>query len=364
MSGYTAEQDAPVGSVAYKVPCRDVVTINYTGAVTEGKSVRFTIPNGTITYLGSTDGQGKCITFTMPGSNATISKDADEQDYTFANITLKETFSGNESQGLQATLDGSSLATISIPTAISVTGVTLNRTFTPGKPATLMLPFNTTYWGKEHHGASFHTFTGVTFNETTQKWEATMTELDKGDGAYNGGALVANTPYIVVPTASSITLTNGGTLCTAEGGNKATESGDWMFRGTYEEVKWTTEPTGIYGFSAQDVAADGISQGQFVKVGSYVRVKPMRCYLEYKNGSANFARRHAAAKAATANELPETITVRFIGSDGQQTAIGTLDTRTGDITLDGWYDMNGRKLNGKPATNGVYINNGKKVIIK
>ena len=90
----------------------------------------------------------------------------------------------------------------------------------------------------------------------------------------------------------------------------------------------------------------------------------MRCYLEYKNGSANFARRHAAAKAATADELPETITVRFIGSDGQQTAIGTLDTRTGDITLDGWYDMNGRKLNGKPATNGIYVNNGKKVIIK
>ena len=29
-----------------------------------------------------------------------------------------------------------------------------------------------------------------------------------------------------------------------------------------------------------------------------------------------------------------------------------------------WYSLDGRKLNGKPNTKGVYINNGKKVVIK
>lgn len=31
---------------------------------------------------------------------------------------------------------------------------------------------------------------------------------------------------------------------------------------------------------------------------------------------------------------------------------------------DSWYDLQGRKLKGKPAQKGVYINNGKAVVIK
>ena len=31
---------------------------------------------------------------------------------------------------------------------------------------------------------------------------------------------------------------------------------------------------------------------------------------------------------------------------------------------DTWYDLNGRRLNGKPTQRGIYINNGKKTIIK
>jgi hypothetical protein len=31
---------------------------------------------------------------------------------------------------------------------------------------------------------------------------------------------------------------------------------------------------------------------------------------------------------------------------------------------DGWYDLNGRKLDGKPTTKGVYIHNGRKMVVK
>ena len=58
--------------------------------------------------------------------------------------------------------------------------------------------------------------------------------------------------------------------------------------------------------------------------------------------------------------------MRLVGSNGETTAIGTIDMRTGgfDFDADGWYDMNGRRLSGKPSQKGVYINNGKMVIVK
>jgi hypothetical protein len=31
---------------------------------------------------------------------------------------------------------------------------------------------------------------------------------------------------------------------------------------------------------------------------------------------------------------------------------------------DGWYTLDGRKLAGKPTVSGVYVNNGRKVVIK
>ena len=31
---------------------------------------------------------------------------------------------------------------------------------------------------------------------------------------------------------------------------------------------------------------------------------------------------------------------------------------------DVWFDLSGRKLNGKPVKKGVYVQNGKKVVIK
>lgn len=51
---------------------------------------------------------------------------------------------------------------------------------------------------------------------------------------------------------------------------------------------------------------------------------------------------------------------------------GEGDNATGIINVsaearnnaDGWYSLDGRKLVDKPRQNGIYINNGKKVVIK
>jgi hypothetical protein len=80
----------------------------------------------------------------------------------------------------------------------------------------------------------------------------------------------------------------------------------------------------------------------------------------------------ALAKSSTENEitsldsLPETVEVFVIDdSTGGTTSLGHLNTVTGEfVTDDRWYDLNGRKLQGKPTTKGTYYNNRKKVIIK
>jgi len=93
----------------------------------------------------------------------------------------------------------------------------------------------------------------------------------------------------------------------------------------------------------------------------------MRCYLVYngstEGGTFQNARRRTRG-TSDIDGLPQTITVVLLNSNGETTGIGTLDTKTGELSFDGWYDMNGRKLSGKPTTKGMYINNGKKIVIK
>ena len=233
--------------------------------------------------------------------------------------------------------------------------VNYTRTFTAGKPSTVCLPF--AYVPKA--GEKFYTFAGITKEDGN--YIANMMEED-------GTRLSANTPYLYVPSETGITDFNG-TYAIGDNFDESyyTEDGDWIFRGIYKGEEWDYEPKGIYGFSAQD-ANDGITQGQFVKVGEYVRIKPMRCYLEYKYGGEDYAeaRVRTPRNAAKEETLPETISVRLISADGVVTGIGSLHADTGEVTLDdaAWYSLDGTRFSSKPTRKGIYVNNGKKVIIK
>ena len=226
--------------------------------------------------------------------------------------------------------------------------VTYQRSFTSGTASTVCLPF--AYVKKT--GEAFYTFSGITKNG--DEYVADMTEVTTA-------ALTANKPYLFMPSATGNTDFSGTYAIPATLEAGSVTKGDWTFQGTYETIEWTTAPTGIYGFSGQ--AVGGISQGQFVKVGAYVRISPMRCYLKYKNGSADYA--GARSENGTNDEvLPETIKVRLISANGTVTAIGSLSTKTGEVTLDNdaWYSLDGRRV-ANPAK-GVYVKNGRKVVIK
>ena len=111
-----------------------------------------------------------------------------------------------------------------------VSSVTYNRTFSSGKAATVILPFNYICNGNE--GGSFYSFAGI--NGTTPVM---------ADGNHVT-SLTANTPYLFVPTATAMTFPNisnmtGGvvTLVSTAGEHKAT-SGDWKLVGSYEPKTW------------------------------------------------------------------------------------------------------------------------------
>jgi hypothetical protein len=50
--------------------------------------------------------------------------------------------------------------------------------------------------------------------------------------------------------------------------------------------------------------------------------------------------------------------------DGKTTESTSNTNLTNLTNSDAWYTIDGRKLNGKPSRAGIYINNGKMVVIK
>ncbi|MBQ2015941.1 MAG: hypothetical protein II207_02950, partial [Clostridia bacterium] len=117
--------------------------------------------------------------------------------------------------------------------------------------------------------------------------------------------------------------------------------------------------------SGEAVGGEAVEAGQFVRFTTGAFIKPMRCYLSYVGTEAPAPARGLTRAAAT-DDLPQSITVRLVSRSGETTAIGTLDTKTGELSFDSeaWYTLDGVRLSGKPSTKGIYINNGKKIVIK
>ena len=279
------------------------------------------------------------------------------EDVHYGGVTIKDNGTTKS-----ATLDASSEATIAITSGIEVNQVELNRTFTANQPATVMLPFSLGT-GQTVNGGSFYKFSGVV--KDGDIWKAQFTEA---------ATLKANTPYLFNPSADgnmTFDLNNGTvTLNTTTTGEAGSTASNWEFRGTYAKVLWdgsASDPSDLsktYGFAKGNAT---IAAGQFVHFAAGAWLKPMRCYLVYNGSTEGGTFQNAPSRtrgAGSTEELPQTITVVLLSSSGETTAIGTLDTKTGDITLDGWYTMDGRKLEGKPTKKGLYINNGRKIVIK
>ena len=63
----------------------------------------------------------------------------------------------------------------------------------------------------------------------------------------------------------------------------------------------------------------------------------------------------------TGAALARSLTMVF---DDEATGIKTTDFTDYSDSEDAWYTLDGRRLQGKPTKSGVYVNNGKKIVIK
>lgn len=221
------------------------------------------------------------------------------------------------------------------------------REFTGGKASTICLPF--AYTPKNSDGA-FYTFDGIKKNGTT--YEATMTVV-------TSTSLSPNMPYLFVPAGNN---TIKPVLFHGTAAYDASELTDtktpWTFIGTYSRLTYGTAPFSdpVYGFAAKtkDVGVQGQEQveaGEFVRAITGAYIPPMRCFLKYNTTSTR----------GETEKLPERIIVKLVGDP---TSIGTLNARTGEVTFDGWYSLDGQRFNSKPTKKGLYIYKGIKVTIK
>lgn len=244
----------------------------------------------------------------------------------------------------------------------------LNRTFSGGQSSTVCLPFPVSS-DQAAAAGTFYEFTGVD-KTSSPTWTVNIQAITTG--------LEANTPYLFIPGGTAgadrdvmfcgIVPTGFSETSAGHADVADAAAGSWSYIGTHQAKVWdadhnTEEIGSVYGFAAQSYSApdsdnDGnadytVSPGDFVKVMSGASIAPFRAYLKYTA---------ATQTRSTSDELPTTMTVRLIGADGEVTAIS--HSFSPYSSNDNWHSLDGRKLSGRPTQKGVYINNGKKVIIK
>ena len=326
----------------------------------------------------------------------------DGKYYTPTYGDLVETYSYSGEKSYIIEYDDMPLGIKDVKTKQRTNYLRYNRPFTRDQAVTIMLPFDFTkndIRRGEYDNISegkFYEFAGieeVPFNW----WIAVMKEVGSDD-ANEVTTMKANTPYLFMPgeDAKYLYFTNGddyyqGFDIFTEGyerGNKQTEYdgsdgtyswNKWNFKGTYQPRYWSdsenSEEIGkVYGFAGatKEVDEQLVVAGDFVRVKSGAKIRPTSCYLEWvkpedsEQEPNSASARRMTRSASNEVELPQRITVKLISASGETTAIGTLDTKTGEVTFDSeaWYTLDGVRLSGKPSSKGIYINNGKKIVIK
>ena len=255
---------------------------------------------------------------------------------------------------------------VSIPEPLQVEGILYAREFTPYTPATVVLPFSLPEGASVN--AKFYKLSEV--KQEGNSWKAYMTWIGEGN------LPEANKPYAVVTSGDDHQLMfdwNYGkkaTVQTTEIVKQDDLSGNWEFVGTYSYKVWNENDSELglaYAFAGNHEKT--IAKGKFGKIGAGSSANPMRAYLKKKSADVRLQPlSRPVAKSenhylSSMENMPETIDVEFL-DDGKTTAVGRMNIVTGEFKIDRWYDLKGRRLNHKPTTKGMYINNFKRVIVK
>ena len=172
-------------------------------------------------------------------------------------------------------------------------------------------------------------------NENAQLY--TISSVTESEAVLSDAITVApaNTPLLVYNKSQTETLTFLLIPTTDNTPDNVTAA--TQFVGTLEA---TTIPASATG--ADNYALNGYA---FVWVKNAIEVGANKCWL------------HIASQPAAARAMTRSI----VGGNGT-TGIDAIENVT--IDNEGWYDLQGRKLQAKPNRSGIYIHNGKKVVVR
>ena len=190
-------------------------------------------------------------------------------------------------------------------------------------------------------GVSVYLVTGIAYNQSTKQYEAVLSEAQPG--------VVPNVPVIfgADELPNSIALKEDATVSLS-----ATPSENFI---ACDGAKKVSEllPSGV---NFADVYFFGLSGNSFKRVllGSDDVHPAGTCFLFIAKDDFNNPPSSAPAG------------VRGIGieTDGTTSLIGNGQLTTDHAASAQWYSLDGRRLDKAPKTKGVYIRNGKKLVIK
>ena len=221
--------------------------------------------------------------------------------------------------------------------------ISYTRTFNNTKWQALYIPFSLSYddWKDDFEVAYINGIRQYDKNDDGAIDETIMDVIKIKEGS-----LIPNTPYLIKAKSvgeKTFSLTDA-TLYPAEENSIdcRTTIAEYTFTGTYSTIPSATLIANQY------YAMGG---GELIISDGSNDLKPYRWYMKIDARSPMY-KTSSAAKA---------ITINVVGEEGEMTGICELQKTNCRLPV---YDLNGRKVNENSLNPGMYIKNGKKVIIK
>ena len=233
-------------------------------------------------------------------------------------LTLPQQVAGTHNVQAQFIEDGQYTASTSdVVQLVSVTGVTFP--FATGQEWATWC--DDWAWAKPA-GVTAYTISAVSGNTVT------IAEV-------TGNEIPSHTPLLLRKTTDAVTPTKVITATGTDNLVSATPTGA-TFWGNASDTKITEGYNYAYGSSY------GLYNGEFVLIDTDNGIAANRCLLNV--GGTNSA------------------PVLTIGTE--TTSLSPVPSPSREGSSQGWYTLDGRKLNGKPTQKGIYVNGGRKVVIK